>query len=550
MSHSKSVIGVTLLSLLVLPETIREARAGDDGHFTLVVSRDYRDLVARLVDQHVYVNDEFVGAVSNGTMVRFAVPARSDDGVYKLCLRTSGNIFTGGTYSEIKARPGDRVYLGVRAEMGLVETSNVIHTLKVDNLVGPGRLVVSPSDGPFELMVRGPQARDTTFRFSGETSTIETIEETTRKGHVRLKISGKGGSGRLDEFVAFANPSTPYYLNLRAGASLGDTSAVNSSQFLLQLRACVIHHLGAEMTELGKSLDALEKDLGALRTAGVHPDVLRLRETYIAHFRTVKRLSETSVLIPAAIDLAQVAVQTAIEVYVFGGATPTAGKLVAESIPALLQAAYSKYQLSAEITRAGREFAAAEATVLAALRGDIENRPEVVDHPVILAVFGKLSVKKSTDSASRFYELGREAFASKDYALALEFYDKAIALNPEYAEAHGNRGLVHSARGEFRLAIEDYVRSLKHDPPKRSVVLRNLAIAYYSMKLYDDAIHFYTQAIRVDPHFALAYYERGLARIAQRKFEDSIEDFDRALELDPGLEGARRARLIASRPSR
>ena len=50
---------------------------------------------------------------------------------------------------------------------------------------------------------------------------------------------------------------------------------------------------------------------------------------------------------------------------------------------------------------------------------------------------------------------------------------------------------------------------------------------------YEEAIKAYGRAIALDPRFADAYYNRGVAKIRLKEFREAIEDFDRAIELNP-----------------
>ena len=49
---------------------------------------------------------------------------------------------------------------------------------------------------------------------------------------------------------------------------------------------------------------------------------------------------------------------------------------------------------------------------------------------------------------------------------------------------------------------------------------------------FDDAIEEYTEAIQLDPQFLLAYIKRGVAYHNLQEYERAIEDFDEALRLD------------------
>ena len=54
-----------------------------------------------------------------------------------------------------------------------------------------------------------------------------------------------------------------------------------------------------------------------------------------------------------------------------------------------------------------------------------------------------------------------------DFEQAIADYDKAIELNPDYADAYFNRGVAHAASGNYEQAIQDIemYRDLAADAP-------------------------------------------------------------------------------------
>ena len=50
------------------------------------------------------------------------------------------------------------------------------------------------------------------------------------------------------------------------------------------------------------------------------------------------------------------------------------------------------------------------------------------------------------------------------YERAIDSYNKAIELNPDYVLGYNNRGLAHSQKGEVELAIKDYTKAIELKP--------------------------------------------------------------------------------------
>lgn len=92
---------------------------------------------------------------------------------------------------------------------------------------------------------------------------------------------------------------------------------------------------------------------------------------------------------------------------------------------------------------------------------------------------------------------------------ALEFIDKAIALKPDHAEAHNNRGIILQELKKLDHALASYERVIGLKP--------GYAEAHYNrgnvldkLERYDEALASYDLAIRLKPDFAEARNNRAL----------------------------------------
>jgi len=81
---------------------------------------------------------------------------------------------------------------------------------------------------------------------------------------------------------------------------------------------------------------------------------------------------------------------------------------------------------------------------------------------------------------------------------ARKYYERAIKLNPKYAEAINNLGTVHYAKKNYRRAVSQYVKALKLTPNSASVY-SNLGTAQFARKKYKEAMEAYQKAIALDP---------------------------------------------------
>ncbi|MCU1293246.1 MAG: Tetratricopeptide 2 repeat protein [Bryobacterales bacterium] len=84
------------------------------------------------------------------------------------------------------------------------------------------------------------------------------------------------------------------------------------------------------------------------------------------------------------------------------------------------------------------------------------------------------------------------------FGLAKKQYERAIKLDPSYAEAINNLGTIYYATKNYGRAISSYKRSLKKSGAT-GPVFANLGAAYFAKKDYKHASFYYSEALRLDP---------------------------------------------------
>lgn len=74
------------------------------------------------------------------------------------------------------------------------------------------------------------------------------------------------------------------------------------------------------------------------------------------------------------------------------------------------------------------------------------------------------NVVATAPTADDFYLKANEKYYQKDYKGAIADYTEAIRLNPNFAEAYNNRGLVRNELGDKQGALADYNTAIKINP--------------------------------------------------------------------------------------
>ncbi|MEO8028577.1 MAG: tetratricopeptide repeat protein [Bryobacteraceae bacterium] len=101
---------------------------------------------------------------------------------------------------------------------------------------------------------------------------------------------------------------------------------------------------------------------------------------------------------------------------------------------------------------------------------------------------------------------------------ARKWYERAIKLKPDYAEAINNLGAVNYQRKSFRKAVNLYKKALRLTPENASIH-SNLGTAYFARKNYDKAFEEYQAALLLDPEVFEHKSSHGIL-LQERSVED------------------------------
>jgi tetratricopeptide (TPR) repeat protein len=120
----------------------------------------------------------------------------------------------------------------------------------------------------------------------------------------------------------------------------------------------------------------------------------------------------------------------------------------------------------------------------------------------------------------------------KDKAIA-EF-EKAIALDKDFATAHYQIAYVYYSKDDFAKA-EQHFKVYLQLAPKESNPHDCLADLYQKMGRFDDAISHYQQAVKLDPHFSMSQSKIGSTYVLMGRYEEGRQAFEKtkAMELEP-----------------
>ena len=190
------------------------------------------------------------------------------------------------------------------------------------------------------------------------------------------------------------------------------------------------------------------------------------------------------------------------------------------------------------------------------------------DRPVtdVLVMYGEMAsaiaeniqVKLTADETTRFagarqvnpkayeaYIQGRRhwyTLSAQDLETALEYFESALELDPNYALAHTGVSLVWIGRNQRNLAPRNEAIRLAKEAAEKALDLDNsLAEAHYALALirtwgdwdWKGAEEAFQQALELNPNFpdVHAYYSHFLAHMG--RIDEALSHIEQAIELDP-----------------
>jgi len=130
------------------------------------------------------------------------------------------------------------------------------------------------------------------------------------------------------------------------------------------------------------------------------------------------------------------------------------------------------------------------------------------------------------------YNTGQVYLAIGKLEDALEYYSRAIAMDPNFSEYYNERGSILLKLDRLSEAEADFRKAIDLSPPYYEV-FTNLAQCYRKMGRYDAAIDSYSRALDLEPKQVLALVGRGQAQELSGGRDGAILDYTMALSYEP-----------------
>ena len=118
------------------------------------------------------------------------------------------------------------------------------------------------------------------------------------------------------------------------------------------------------------------------------------------------------------------------------------------------------------------------------------------------------------------------------YQEAVEIYQQAIHIDPNYIYAYSGLGNVYRKLKQHYEAITTFQKAINIDP-NYVYAYYELGNVYRELKEHDEAITAFQQAINIDPNYVYAYSGLGNVYRELKKYDEAITTFQKAINIDP-----------------
>ncbi len=149
-----------------------------------------------------------------------------------------------------------------------------------------------------------------------------------------------------------------------------------------------------------------------------------------------------------------------------------------------------------------------------------------------LCSFAMVMAAQEEMSADALLERGVNFVRAGDKERALHDYNRAIALNPGFANAYFSRGVLYDDQGNLGQALEDYGATIRLDSSNVAAYF-NRGLIFFNQQKYESALADYNSALRVNPAYTDAYYNRAILHRKQGDMDLALGDYELTLRLNP-----------------
>ncbi|MCB9771760.1 MAG: tetratricopeptide repeat protein [Candidatus Omnitrophica bacterium] len=152
-------------------------------------------------------------------------------------------------------------------------------------------------------------------------------------------------------------------------------------------------------------------------------------------------------------------------------------------------------------------------------------------YQLAFADFNK-AVEVDPDYAEGYNSRGQMLGMSGKLDEALQDFLKTLELKPNFDETYNNIGIIYAMKNDMPQAASYFQKALAMDP-QNAEALYNLGNFHFLNGEYDQSFQFFQRHLMINPNSAGGYNKRGMILGMRKQYDLALADFNRSLALDP-----------------
>lgn len=153
---------------------------------------------------------------------------------------------------------------------------------------------------------------------------------------------------------------------------------------------------------------------------------------------------------------------------------------------------------------------------------------------------GQEEIQQLADLQTRYNQLLAENKSlkekltkAKDAGQRQQLEQKSKELQSRFsASQHLEQGNEYYGQGDYQAALESYNQAIKLDPLYAKAYY-NRGLAYGALNNYQMAIEQYSKSIQISPKSSMVYNNRGIIYYNLKRYQEALVDYDKCLTLSP-----------------
>jgi tetratricopeptide (TPR) repeat protein len=193
---------------------------------------------------------------------------------------------------------------------------------------------------------------------------------------------------------------------------------------------------------------------------------------------------------------------------------------------------------------AEQEFAFAKSMAYQ-LRNSLDRAQESVDRYINQYKSRQPAGQRARGSFKNPFEAGLAASNKGDERAAVGYFDAALEINPNHAEANFFRGRSFFRLYQYARAVDDLTKATKLNPALTGA-WRYLGLSYFGLWQDEQSLAAYSAALRQNPNAEDVLVNRAQTYLAMKppRRQEAVADFSAALRIDPANVTALNGRAI------